>query len=410
MKWKFLIPILLILTSCEKNRDEKEVFLKFFGDAREDIGYSIVSVEGGYIIAGQLTELVLTEGNYIYEDKSVKKFGLLRSGTDGNLLWKQTFPLRQTGAAFKVISLNDGTIVAAGCVTDTVSLQKDILVVRINNDGTGAVQKVFKFPGNQTAYDIIETPEGLLLLGTTDVERLPITQSTGNVAGKKDILLFRMKKNLDVISSVALGFPGNDEGIAIKKDSEGGYIIAGTTDRSEPGQAGQSGNNIFLLKINSDGNTTQPAIIGGPDDEYAADIEVLNDGYIVAGSVGNEAAEQKIFVARTSKNIYEPPFITKIDINLTSSLITSFTVKAMSRYQKNYFVLAGQAGSGSSAKQLILIVDDYGNIVSEKVRILGSNGVQIAYDVLSETNGDIVAVGKNSFEKNSLISLFKFSF
>jgi hypothetical protein len=48
--------------------------------------------------------------------------------------------------------------------------------------------------------------------------------------------------------------------------------------------------------------------------------------------------------------------------------------------------------------------------VSELVRILGSNGVQIAYDVLSETNGDIVAVGKNSFEKNSLISLFKFSF
>jgi hypothetical protein len=411
MRFNIFILFLIILTSCEKRGSDKDIFLKFFGDAREDLGYSISSTEGGYVITGQLTELLRKPDDYIIEEKSVKKLGIIKCGTDGNLIWKATFPPGMTGVGHKVISLNNGVIVATGCVTDTVSLQKNIIVVRIKADGTGALSRIYKYPGNQTGYDIIETPEGYLVLGTTDVERLPVTQSTGNIAGKKDVLLIRLNKELEAVAMpVALGFPGNDVGTVIKNDIDGGYIIAGTTDRSEPGQAGQAGSNIFLLRINTDGNTTQPAIIGGPDDEFVADIEVLSDGYIIAGTTGEEGSVQKIFVSRISKNIYETPYINKLDIKLSSSSISSFSVKAMNKYHKNYFVMAGQAGSGSSVRQLILITDEYGNIMEDRVRILGSSGIQIAYDVLTESNGDIIAVGKNAFEKNTMISLFKFNF
>lgn len=410
MKWKLLLLLFILCSSCEKQDNTTDIFLKFFGDAREDIGYSISQTDNGYIISGQLTEL-LKAGSIASDEKTIKKFGIIKCGPDGNLIWKNSFPSKLSGVCQKVISLSNGTIVSTGYVTDSVTLQKDIIVVKINSDGTNPIQKVYKSSGNQIGNDVLETPEGFLILGSTDVERLPITQSTGNVAGKKDVLILRINTNLDQIAApIALGFPGNDVGAVIKKDISDGYMVVGTTDRSEPGQSSQAGNNVFLLKINTDGNTTQPAIIGGADDEYAADIEVLSDGYLITGSVGEEGVNQGIFTSRVSRNIYESPYFNVFDFRTLLPSFSSFSVRAMSRFQSNYFVMAGQAGSGSSAKQLFFITDDYGNLFPDNIKLAGGSGLQIAYDILSETNGDIVAVGKNTFEKNTMISLFKFRF
>ena len=53
----FFILMLILLSSCEKNKDTNESLLKFYGDALEDIGYSVVRADNGYVIAGQLTEV-----------------------------------------------------------------------------------------------------------------------------------------------------------------------------------------------------------------------------------------------------------------------------------------------------------------------------------------------------------------
>ena len=47
---------------------------------------------------------------------------------------------------------------------------------------------------------------------------------------KKDILLLRISENLEpIVSATAIGFPGDDEGAALKADIGGGYIVVGTT-------------------------------------------------------------------------------------------------------------------------------------------------------------------------------------
>ena len=45
------VLILLVLASCQKNT-EVPYELKFYGDTREDIGYSVAIATDGYIIAG----------------------------------------------------------------------------------------------------------------------------------------------------------------------------------------------------------------------------------------------------------------------------------------------------------------------------------------------------------------------
>ena len=48
----FFILMLILLSSCEKNKDVNENLLKFYGDALEDIGYSVAKAGDGFVIAG----------------------------------------------------------------------------------------------------------------------------------------------------------------------------------------------------------------------------------------------------------------------------------------------------------------------------------------------------------------------
>ena len=55
----YLFTVLLIISSsCEKPVDRGEFgnpLIRFYGDAKDDIGYSIAETTGGYVICGKLT-------------------------------------------------------------------------------------------------------------------------------------------------------------------------------------------------------------------------------------------------------------------------------------------------------------------------------------------------------------------
>ena len=401
MKFKLVIVISLALfTACERTSDNLDI-LKFYGDAREDIGNSVAIADDGYFICGQMTEITRSPDKIILSTS--KKVAIIKTGFDGNVIWKKLLGGKLEGSGSKVIVLDNGSVVCTGQVVDTTktNFETNIFVAKLNSDGSGEIMKQDTAKGSQTGTDIIQTQEGFLVLGTTDVEG-PIS-TTGNVAGKKDILLMRLDNNLNSIEKIpAIGFPGDDIGIAVKHDKGGGYIIAGTTDKSDPGQAN---NNIIIVKINADGSATEPAIVGGLADEYAADIEVMDDGYLIAGTSGSETAEQSVFILKIPENIYQPPLFSKPVEN--SEL---WSVKAMSRYKTNSFVIAGKVGTLTSSRMLIFVIDFNGDPVAGKKMITGSSGIQAAYDVVSDTDGYVIAVGKNSYESNSMISLLKFRF
>lgn len=414
MDRKFIIVILLVLLSaCEKSQDQNDIVIKYYGDALEDIGYSIVPTGDGYIIGGQLTKVSRRESNYIDIPASVKQTGIVRTNFNGEEIWKKSYGKRMTGNASKVLALDDGSFIATGFVTDTITFQKNIFVIKTGADGLNTVEKIFKLTGNQTATDIIQMPGGgFMVLATTDVVREPVTESTGNAAGKKDILLLRINSNLDQTGApLAVGFPGNDYGASIKNDINGGYIVVGTTDRSDQNPGQQAGNNILLVRINSDGSTIQPRILGGKNDEYAADFEVLNDGYIIAGTIGAEGTAQQPYAWGLSSDIYAvPAFSDFIDLEPELPIKTSVSLKAICRYKTNSFIIAGQFGSGSSGRMLFFVADANGKYIDGTKKVFGGTGSQVAYDVTSDESNNIIGVGKNSYENNSMISLVKFRF
>ena len=132
---------------------------------------------------------------------------------------------------------------------------------------------------------------------------------------------------------------------------------------------------------------------------------------LIAGIAGREGSDQWIYLTKISEDIFSQPVYTnKFRVSSTSSTASSFAVRAISRYGTDSFVLAGQAGTGSSAKMLIFVADAEGMQVTGKEMITSATGIQVAYDVISDETDEIIAVGKNSFENNSMISFFKIRF
>jgi hypothetical protein len=403
-----ILVLSAILFSCETNHEENSSLI-LYGDALEDIGYSIAKTVDGFVIGGQLTE-VYRSGNSIKLDSSVKKMGIIRTDFTGKVIWKKSFGGDRAAVGSKVIVLSDGSFISAGYIVDPLTNQKDVYVVKVSEDGLSSTEKIYPETGNQFGIDILQTTEGFIILGSTDLARSAEGQGDlGNAEGKRDIYLLRINNNLEKIGTQkALGYPGNDAAVAIRKDPSGGYIITGTTDNSWPDQAL---NNIFIFKTNSILEATKIQIIGSADDEYTSDIEILEDGYLIAGIVGTDGSDQWVYLTKIQGSIYNAPVYTrKFKVNSKSSTATSFAVRAISLYGEDSFVLAGQAGYGASAKMMIFVADADGNQIPGMEYISTATGTQVAYDILVDDSNNIVAVGKNSFENNSMISLFKIRF
>jgi hypothetical protein len=413
MKKATLISLIItiLFISCEKGT-EQPYTLRFYGDAYEDIGYSVSIVSDGYVIAGQFTGII-RQNHVIANDSSNKNMAIIKAGWGGDVIWKVS-----TGGKFddwgsKIYQLTDKSLICTGTFTDTTTtdpVQTDIFIVKVSSTGTILWQKTYGGTGNQTGRDIIETSDGFMILGTTDVERQPITDSTGNIAGNTDIFLLKIDNNGDLVESFAYGYPGNDLGNVIKADNGGNFIVFGTTDMSDPGQ---DKNNLILVRFNSVGYATESNIIGGSDDEYAADMEVLSDGYLIAATIGKDGESQKIYVTKLKNDIYADPYFTNDKIVISDPNfpnIKSSGVYALSKYKTDSFVLAGYTGTGSSAKMLIFEMDADGNLVEGHQIIKGSTGTQVAYDVVSGDDGYIIAVGKNSYDVNSMVTFLKFRF
>jgi hypothetical protein len=407
MKRIYILPILILLlfSACQKSGVEPYT-LKFYGDARQDIGYSVAIASDGYIIAGQM-ELMRRANGFIIDSLSNKNMAVIKTDWGGNVKWEVTPGGKYDDMGSKIYQLPDGSMICVGTMTDTtvVNGRKQILAVKISSTGQLIWEKAYGGAGNQKGKDIALADFGFIILGTTDAASLSGADSTGNIAGNTDLLIIKISADGNLLEAHPAGFLGNEEAAAIKQDNSGNFIVLGTTDRSIQG-TDMAMNNLFVVKLRADGESIGSNIIGTADDEYAAGIQVLQDGYLIAGTIGSSSASQQAYVVKLPLDIQAAPlFRNKFTINNSST-----AVNAIAPYSGGNFLLAGYINANPGLKMAIFEIGADGNPVSGMTMINGSTGDQVANDVVSGDDGYIIAVGSNTYDVNSMISFLKFRF
>lgn len=201
-------------------------------------------------------------------------------------------------------------------------------------------------------------------------------------------------KNLGEWEKV-FGGPKSEKGYGIVR-GKGGYIVVGETS-----SFGNGGKDIYVLKVNNDGEKIFEKAIGGPKDDYAYSIIEGRDGYIVVGGTRSFGAG--------NSDVY----VVKIDENGYILWQKTFGGKGfeegwrIAKDKDGNYVIVGRTNSfGNGQYDLYLIkIDENGNLIWEKA--FGKEMSEYGYGVCVDID-DYVAVGiTNSFSENQDVYVVK---
>jgi VCBS repeat-containing protein len=147
-----------------------------------------------------------------------------------------------------------------------------ILLIQVSNVyGLATFALRIGGPGSDDVWRSIEKSSdgGYIIAGSTD--------SAG--AGKNDVWIIKISEEGTIEWQRTYGGQGGDSARTIKSTPDGGFVVAGQTNSFSNGRA-----DMWVLKFNSAGVMEWHTAYGGPGNDIAHAIEVTSDGgYLVAG-------------------------------------------------------------------------------------------------------------------------------
>ncbi|WP_324736268.1 hypothetical protein VFC49_03990 [Thermococcus sp. SY098] len=217
------------------------------------------------------------------------------------------------------------------------------------------------------------------------------TESFG--IGGNDVWVLNLNKNGDIVWQKTYGGKGDDSGHAVAVAPNGDIIVAGSTDSFGAGDY-----DIWILRLDKNGNIRWETTYGGEYGEGALDIAVMPNGDIIVvgytGGFGAGGFDAWILRLDSAGNIkWQRSYGgSGEDLALAVDIVKSADI-----------VVAGYTTSFGTGGEdgWILYLDGNGNVKWEKT--LGNEGDDEFWGVSVDENEDIITVGflmgANGYEK-----------
>ncbi len=237
------------------------LWTKTIGGANQNLGYSVQqTTDGGYIINGNVQ--IIPFGFYYVH--------LIKTNANGDTLWTKTFGGTTGGEGWCVHQTTDGGYIITGKTTSFGSGAYDAYLMKTDVNGNLLWTKTY---GNSN-YD-----EGTSVQQTTDGGYIFTGGTTRLSSGYSDVLLIKTNSNGDTLWTKSFGGAYHDYGYSVKQTSDGGYIVAGRTDKF-----GTGSNDGYLIKTNANGDSLWTTTFDLLDNDENYSVQQTTDGgYIIAG-------------------------------------------------------------------------------------------------------------------------------
>jgi hypothetical protein len=260
---------------------------KSLGGTLEDAASKIIPTsDGGYITVGYTdSNDGDVSGNHGYRDAWVVKLSNL-----GAIQWQKCVGGGvNSDYLYSIVQTSDGGYVAAG---GTYSNDGDLSgnhgafdawVIKLSNVGTVQWQKCLGGTSNDNAKSIVQTLDGGYIIagyaGTNDGD------ISGN-HGYRDSWIVKLSNLGDIQWQKCLGGSNNDEANYITQTLDGGYVVAGYADSNDGDVFDNHGyRDAWVVKLSSLGTILWQKCLGGSNGDGADSLEITSDGgYVMACS------------------------------------------------------------------------------------------------------------------------------
>ena len=203
---------------------------KTYGDTGADVGYDLILVNGGYVVAGTVSY------------GAAYDMFMMKVDTGGNPLWSRTFGGNGWDIAYGVVQMQDGGFALGGYTDSYGAGNRDIYLVRTDTAGNMIWNKTYGTNTKDECRSIKRTPDGGLILAGE-------SYSFGSFADAEAMLL-----KTDSLGNYqwvrSYGGTSDDFAYDLAITNDGGFIFTGETYSFGPGPT-----NLFVVKTDSNGYT-----------------------------------------------------------------------------------------------------------------------------------------------------------
>ena len=246
-----------------------EQWLLTYGGFNTDYGNQIIEdSNGGYVFIGTTQSF----------GSGLSNIFISKITENGSEEWSYTYGGSELENGNSICQINDGYIIA-GSTESSGEGQKDVYVLKINNQGTTEWTKTFGTNKNEYAASIISSNDGGYYILTNNEQ--------GDMENIYDISVLKIDSNGDLEWEETLGGIGNDLGNSII-DMEDGILVSGNTT-----SYGNGLSDAYFVKLNYSGGTIWENTFGSTLIEKASSsIKLMDGSFIFVGSQESNISNQ----------------------------------------------------------------------------------------------------------------------
>lgn len=257
---------------------------KSFGGSFFNFARSIQqTTDGGYIVAGSTNSI---DGDVIGNHGGYDGW-ILKLDATGTIQWQKTLGGLFEDGALNVRQTTDGGYIVAGYSGSTdgdVTVNYgglDYWIVKLNATGTIQWQKTLGGSGRDVAYSIEQTTDGgYIVAGSSN-------SYDGDVSGgfgSYDYWAVKLDATGMIQWEKSFGGSLIDEAYSIRQTADGGYIVAGNSNSTDFFIGNHGGDDYWVVKLSEAGVIQWQKTLGGSGYDHARSIQqTMDGGYIVAG-------------------------------------------------------------------------------------------------------------------------------
>ncbi len=222
----------------------------------------IQTADGGYIIIGYEVDLDPRDWDEL----------IVRLDSDGNQIWRHAYGGEEIGYGSDVLETADGDYVVVGFTESYGTGNGDLWLFKTDSEGNELWSRTFAGEMHGRGDKLCQTSDGGFIIAGTNFD----------IAMEADTWLIKTDSDGNETWNQSYGSEEYTEnGNSVVQSSDGAYIILGSIS------IGGIDNDIWLAKVDQQGNLTWQFVFDGVDDQYGWDvIQTMDEGYLFTGYTG----------------------------------------------------------------------------------------------------------------------------